>query len=107
MTLSTLGMAREFAAFGIAVNSLWPRTMIDTAAIEMLLGAEARKHARRPEIVAEAAYQILITPSRELTGQTLLDEEILSARGEQDFSRFACDSSQPLSADLFVAEADG
>ncbi len=102
MTLCTLGLARELAADRIAVNSLWPRTIIDTAAVEMLIGDEGRKHARRPEIVAEAAYRILTTTDQKLTGQTLLDEDVLRQHGEHDFSKYACAPGEELLSDLFV-----
>jgi citronellol/citronellal dehydrogenase len=102
MTLCTLGLAAELAADRIAVNSLWPRTIIDTAAVEMLMGQSGRQHARQPQIMAEAAYQILITTGRELTGQTLLDEDFLRQRGQQDFSQYACTPGEDLLPDLFV-----
>jgi NAD(P)-dependent dehydrogenase (short-subunit alcohol dehydrogenase family) len=103
MTLCTLGMAQEFAAHNIAVNSLWPRTIIDTAAVEMLMGAAGRQHARKPQIVAEAAYQILSTTGLSLSGQTLLDEDVLRQRGEQDFSQYACVPGEELLPDLFLS----
>ncbi len=102
MTLCTLGMAREFAPDGIAVNSLWPRTIIDTAAIGMLIGPEGRKMCRTPQIVADAAYRILGTSGLELTGQTLLDEDVLRQGGVTDFSAYACAPGEPLQPDLFV-----
>ena len=102
MTLGTLGLARELAADGIAVNSLWPRTIIDTAAIDMLIGAEGRKHCRTPQIVADAAWQILTTPGLALTGQTLLDEDFLRTSGVTDFSPYACVPGESLLPDLFV-----
>ncbi len=103
MTLCTLGMAREFAADAIAVNSLWPRTIIDTAAVEMLIGEQGRRHARQPQIVAEAAYHILTTAGLALSGQTLLDEDFLRERGVQDFSQYACVPGEELLPDLFVS----
>ena len=103
MTLCTLGMAAEFAPHRIAVNSLWPRTIIDTAAVEMLMGSVGRKHARKPQIVADAADQILITTGLALTGQTLLDEDVLRQRGEQDFSQYACVPGEELLPDLFLS----
>jgi citronellol/citronellal dehydrogenase len=102
MTLCTLGLAAELAADGIAVNSLWPRTIIDTAAVEMLVGEAGRIHARRPQIVAAAAYRILTTPPRELTGQTLLDDEVLLRDGEHDLAQYACAPGEELWPDLFV-----
>ena len=74
MTLLSLGLAEEFRGAGIAVNTLWPRTTIATAAIEFEVGAAMMKISRTPRIMADAAYEVLVTPSRELTGQTLIDE---------------------------------
>ena len=103
MSLCTLGMAAEFARQGIAVNSLWPRTMIATAAVENLLGGpSALSGCRHPSIVADAAYLILTRPSRDFTGQFCIDEDVLREAGVSDFTRYAIDPAAPLSPDIFV-----
>jgi citronellol/citronellal dehydrogenase len=105
MSMLTLGMSEEFAAYGISVNSLWPQTMIATAAIEFQLGSrESFKHARTPAIMADAAYAILNSSGRSITGRLLIDEEILGEHGVTDFEgyRFAPDSTDQLMPDLFV-----
>lgn len=106
MSLCTLGMAEEFRTAGIAVNSLWPLTAIDTAAVRNLLGGPAMTRAcRKPEIVAEAAWVILNRPSRDCTGQFFIDEEVLRAEGVVDFSGYAHDPELALVADYFLPEA--
>src|SRR5579872_2644975 len=86
MSLCVLGMAEELRADGIAVNAVWPRTVIATAAVQNLLGGdETVKGSRKPEIVADAAYAIVTRPSREFTGNFCIDEEILRASGVTDF----------------------
>lgn len=106
MTLLSLGMAEEFRAAGVAVNCLWPRTLIATAAIEFAVpgGAALFARARRPEIMADAVTEILRTPPGELTGQCLLDEDWLRTRGVKDFTGYACDPAQAgrLLPDLFL-----
>jgi citronellol/citronellal dehydrogenase len=90
MSLCVLGMAGEFRGDGIAVNALWPRTLIGTAALKMIpaMGDAQRARARTPEIVADAAHAILTRSSRELTGQFLIDDDVLRAAGVTDFSRY-------------------
>ena len=88
MTLCVLGMAEEFRNDGIAFNALWPRTAIDTEAIRLISGEAARKKTRSPAIMADAAYQILLKPSRELTGKFLIDEDVLREAGVTDLSRY-------------------
>jgi citronellol/citronellal dehydrogenase len=88
MTLAVLGMAEEFRPDGIAVNALWPRTSIDTAAIGLIGGEEARRRSRSPAIVAEAAWRILTKDSRSFTGRFLVDEDFLRADGVTDFSGY-------------------
>jgi citronellol/citronellal dehydrogenase len=106
MSLCTLGMAEEFRADGIAVNSLWPLTAIDTAAVRNLLGGEAMTRAcRRPEIMADAAHAILARPSRDCTGNFFIDEEVLRAEGVTDFGPYAVDPKVPLVADYFLPDA--
>jgi citronellol/citronellal dehydrogenase len=88
MSLCVIGMAEEFRPMGIAVNALWPRTTIDTEAIRLIAGQEARSKARSPEIMADAAYWILTQPARKLTGRFFLDDEVLRTSGVTDFSRY-------------------
>ncbi len=102
MSLYTIGLAEELRDHGIAVNALWPRTTIWTAALSMLLGEEGKKGARTPEIMGDAAREILKTPSRELTGQTLIDEDFLRTRGSTDFEKYACVPGAELMPDLYV-----
>ncbi len=103
MTLATLGFAAEFAAQGVAANALWPRTTIATAAVANLLGGQALiRRSRHASIMADAAHAILTTPSGELTGQTIIDEDLLRARGMLDFSAYAVDPTAELMADLYV-----
>jgi citronellol/citronellal dehydrogenase len=101
MSLCVLGMAEEFRDDGIAVNALWPRTVIATDALNMIPGVDSRR-ARKPEIVADAAHAILTTSSRERTGCFLIDEEVLASNGVRDFERYAVASDQPLMTDLFI-----
>jgi citronellol/citronellal dehydrogenase len=102
MTLCTLGHAAEFKSDGIAVNSLWPRRLIATAATKMLFGEEGMAKMRKPAIMAEAAYRILTSPSRELTGKTLLDEDFLRSRGMTEFREYAMVAGIEPAPDLFV-----
>jgi citronellol/citronellal dehydrogenase len=103
MTLCALSFAAEFAQQGVASNALWPRTTIATAAVANILGgAEMVRRSRTPEIMADAAHAILTTPSRELTGQVIIDEEFLRSRGTSDFARYAVDPSAELMPDLYV-----
>lgn len=103
MSMCVLGMAGEFRSAGIAVNALWPRTTIATAAIKNLLGGDAAmRGSRKPEIMADAAYAIFTKPSRELTGQFLIDDEVLAGEGKTDLSEYAIDPAAPLLPDFFV-----
>jgi len=103
MSLCVLGMAREFAADGIAVNALWPRTAIATAAIEFAVGNEAMlKFCRKPEIVADAAHVVLSGRSRDRTSQFLIDDEVLAAAGVTDFDRYQVEPGAPLALDFFL-----
>jgi len=98
-----LGLAGELRDKGIAVNALWPRTIIATAAIKNLLGGDARmRQARTPEIMADAAYAVFSSPSRDLTGQFIIDDNFLAAHGVADFERYRVDNSQPLAQDFFL-----
>ena len=101
MSLCVLGMAEEFREEGIAVNALWPRTIIATDALNMIPGVSAA-NARTPAIVADAAHAILTTPSRERSGRFLIDDEVLAANGMRDFDRYAVAPGQPLLPDLFL-----
>lgn len=108
MTLLTLGMSAEFKQYGIAVNCLWPRTAIATAAVEFILGGRALfKNCRKPEILADASYEILTSESVELTGQALVDEYFLTQRGYKDFDRYLYDPAHTgeLLPDFFLEEA--
>jgi citronellol/citronellal dehydrogenase len=104
MSLCALGMAREFAADGIAVNCLWPRTTIATAAIEFNFPENIFRASRKPEIVADAAYQIFRRNSRECSGNFFIDEEVLRMDGVTDFEQYAVTSDTPLHSDLFLDE---
>ena len=102
MSMCVLGFSAEFAKQGVGVNALWPKTVIDTAALRMLEGVIPREGTRHPEIVAEAAHQILTRDSRECTGNFFIDEEVLRAAGVSDFESYALDPDAPLLADLFI-----
>lgn len=106
MTMVTLGMAAEYGPQGIGANTLWPRTTIATAAVQNLLGGDKIMQASRtPEIYADAAYVVLTTASRELTGQSLIVEDVLEASGVSDFSRYAARPGTPdeaLFPDIFL-----
>ena len=102
MSLCTLGMAEEFRADGIAVNSLWPATTIATAAVEFNFPTEILAASRHPAIMADAAHAILTSPSRETTGNFFLDEDVLRAEGVTDFDRYAVKPGTPLRPDLFL-----
>jgi len=104
MTMLTIGMAEEFRDRGIAVNSLWPRTTIATAAIEFVVGAEMMAKSRKPEIMADAAYAIVTGDSRTMTGNILIDEDVLGRAGITDFDRYALSPGGPLQPDLFLDE---
>ena len=103
MSMCVLGMAGEFREQGIAVNALWPRTTIATAAIQNLLGGdELARRSRKPEIMGDAAHVILTKPSREFTGNFCIDDEVLESAGVTDLSSYAVDPSVELAPDFFV-----
>jgi citronellol/citronellal dehydrogenase len=102
MSMWVLGMAEELRGDGIAVNALWPRTTIATAALAMLGGLVQPRNCRKPEIVADAAHAILVRPSRECTGNFFLDEKVLAEEGVRDFSSYAVAPGEPLLPDLFL-----
>ncbi len=105
MSLVVLGLAGELRDRGIAVNALWPRTTIATAAIRNLLGGEAlMRRSRTPEILADAAYLVFNKPARSFTGQFLIDDAFLASEGVTDFEKYRVDPSQPLAPDFFVPE---
>jgi citronellol/citronellal dehydrogenase len=94
-------MSGEFAPLGIAVNALWPRTVIATAAIGMIEGVRPEQ-CRRPEIVADAAHAILSRPARDYSGHFALDEDVLREQGIEDFAGYAVQPGAPLLPDLFL-----
>ena len=103
MSMCVLGMAGEFREKGVAVNALWPRTAIATAAIKNLLGGdEMINRSRKPEIMADAAHFILTQPSREFTGNFCIDDEIMERAGVTDLTPYAVDPSLDLMPDFFV-----
>jgi citronellol/citronellal dehydrogenase len=102
MSLCVLGMAEELRSAGIAVNALWPRTVIATAALAMLGGRIKPENCRKPEIVADAAYLILTKDSRSTTGNFFIDEDVLAEAGITDLDRYAVQPGAPLMPDLFV-----
>ena len=101
MSLCVLGMAEEFRPLGIAVNALWPRTVIATAAIAMIDGVRP-EHCRTPEIVADAAHALLMRSARDTTGRFAIDDEVLAEAGVSDLDRYAVQPGQPLLPDLFL-----
>ena len=103
MSFVTLGLAEEFRAQGVAVNALWPRTVIATEALNMIPGVDAR-HGRTAQIMADAAHAILCRPARGFTGQFVVDEPFLRAEGVTDFERYAVEPGQPLLPDFFLDE---
>ncbi len=105
MSMCVLGMAGEFRADGIAVNALWPRTGIATAAIRnALAGDEGMKMCRTVEIMADAAHVILTKPAREFTGQFCIDDTLLWEAGVRDFDKYRVDPTRDLMPDFFVPD---
>jgi citronellol/citronellal dehydrogenase len=102
MSLCVLGMAEEFREQGVAVNALWPRTVIHTAAITMLGGMVKPENCRSSEIVADAAHAILTRESRSCSGHFFTDEDVLREEGVTDFSRYAVDPNGRLLPDFFL-----
>ncbi len=101
----TLGMAYEFYADGVAVNSLWPRALIDTAAIKKFEQYDIRKeNLRRPEIMGEAVCAIVTKPARACTGSFLIDDLVLMSEGVVNFREFAVSSGKDLIQDLFLPD---
>lgn len=102
MSMCVLGHAEEFRPFGIAVNALWPRTIIQTAALQLIPGVRP-EHCRTPEIMADAAYAVLTAGDAGATGRFLIDEDVLRAAGVTDFDRYSVvPGSTELMPDLFL-----
>ena len=102
MSMCVLGHAEEFRPLGIAVNALWPRTVIQTAALQMIPGVRP-EHCRSVEIMADAAHAILTADARTTTGNFFIDETVLRERGVTDFDRYAVvPGSRSLMPDLFL-----
>ncbi|MFC0240845.1 SDR family oxidoreductase [Rhodopseudomonas telluris] len=107
MSMVVLGLSAELKSAGVAVNALWPRTTIATAAVGNLLGGDAMMRASRtPEIMGDAAYAILTKPSRDFTGQFCIDDKVLFEAGVTDFERYRVDPTTQLMSDFFVPDDD-
>jgi citronellol/citronellal dehydrogenase len=104
MSMCVLGLAEEFREAGVAVNALWPRTIIATAALQVIPGAEP-ECGRTPDIVADAAWHILTRDSRSTTGNFFIDDEVLASGGITDLTGYAVAKDKPLRPDLFVGDA--
>ncbi|HEY9120822.1 MAG TPA: SDR family oxidoreductase, partial [Marinobacter sp.] len=104
MTMLSMGMAEEFRRYGIAVNTLWPKTLIATAAIEFEVGGpQMMAQGRKPEIMADAALSILSRPADSMTGQSVIDEDVLKSDGVTDFEHYRYKAGdKPLMPDLFL-----
>jgi citronellol/citronellal dehydrogenase len=107
MSMCVLGLSGELKGAGVAVNALWPRTTIATAAVGNLLGGDALiRMSRTPDIMGDAAHAIFTRPAREFTGNFCIDDKILYASGVRDFEAYRVDRSSPLMSDFFVPEDD-
>jgi citronellol/citronellal dehydrogenase len=105
MSMCVLGLAAEFAG-RVAVNALWPRTAIATAAVQNYLGGdETMRQCRKPEIVADAAYVVFGKPAKSFSGNFLIDDIFLSGEGVTDFDQYRVDPSRPLLPDFFVPDS--
>ncbi|MFQ5350708.1 MAG: short chain dehydrogenase, partial [Thermoanaerobaculia bacterium] len=102
MSLWVLGMAEELRAAGVAVNALWPRTAIHTAALAMLGDRVRPENCRKPQIMADAAHHILTRDSRRCTGNFFIDDEVLSEAGAEDLDAYAVDPDAELFPDFFL-----
>ncbi|HET6726160.1 MAG TPA: NAD(P)-dependent oxidoreductase [Gammaproteobacteria bacterium] len=102
MSMCVLGLAAELRGDGIGVNALWPRTVIATAAINMLGGRVKPENCRKPEVMADAAHAVLTRSARETTGRFFIDEEVLREAGVKSMDRYAVEPGSPLMPDLFV-----
>ena len=105
MSMCVLGLAGELAPKGIAVNALWPRTTVATAAVKNLLGGDKMVQASRtPEMLADAAWMVFNKPSRSFSGNFLIDDNFMAGEGVTDFTPYRVDPSVPLMPDFFVPE---
>jgi citronellol/citronellal dehydrogenase len=105
MSLVVLGLAGELRDQGIAVNALWPRTTIATAAIKNLLGGDrVMRMSRTPEIMADAAYRVFLKPAKSFTGNFLIDDSFLASEGVVDFEKYRVDAREPLAPTFFVPD---
>jgi citronellol/citronellal dehydrogenase len=105
MSICVLGMAGELRRDGIAVNALWPRTTIATAAVKNVLGGDQLMRASRtPEILADAAHVIFNKPAKSFTGNFLIDDTFLFGEGVRDFDQYRADPTQALAPDFFVPD---
>ena len=104
MSMCVLGMSAEFEDEGIAVNALWPRTSIWTAAVENLIGANLKDYSRKPEIMGDAAYYILTRDSRECTGNFFIDDDVMREQGVTDFEQYAMTPGHELMTDFYIDE---
>jgi citronellol/citronellal dehydrogenase len=105
MSLVVLGLAGELRSKGIAVNALWPRTTIATAAIKNLLGGDTlMRRSRNADILADAAYRVFLKPARSFSGNFLIDDTFLAGEGITDFESYRVDPSEPLAPDFFVPD---
>jgi NAD(P)-dependent dehydrogenase (short-subunit alcohol dehydrogenase family) len=100
MTLLALGWAAEYAEAGVASNTLWPQTLIATAAVRNVLGDQAETRARHPQIMADAAIELLLRPARQCTGNSYLDVDVLREAGMEDFDRYGSGAE----LDIYVDE---
>jgi hypothetical protein len=105
MSMCVLGMSHEFKDDGIAVNALWPRTAIQTAAIDLIAGDMA-KSCRKADIMADAAYIMLGKNSRDFTGQFIIDEQLLRKEGVTNFDKYAMKPGHDLMLDFFLDESE-
>ena len=101
MSMCVLGMAEEFKGQGLAVNALWPKTIIDTAALRLVPGVDPET-GRTPEIMADAAHAIITKDSKACTGNFFIDEEVLAADGVEDFEKYRVNSDKQLATDIFL-----
>jgi citronellol/citronellal dehydrogenase len=103
MSMCVLGMADEFRERGVAVNALWPESVIATAAVQNLLGGDAIvQRSRKPQIMADAAHHILTQPSRSCSGNFFIDVDVLQSKGVTDFDQYAVDPSVEMQRDFFI-----
>lgn len=105
MSMVVIGLAEELRKDKIAVNALWPRTTIDTAAVKNLLGGDAlAQMSRKPEIIADAAHYIFSQPAEECTGNFFIDEQVMAMAGVSDLTKYAVNPAQKLYTDLFLED---